>query len=250
MLLGNLVRAVAVVGGCAAVVWGLTTFPIFWRSLPIEHVAGRIIGRVAYKPETLAEQLPAIDKLEAESDCEPRALQSSAIVLLRIMEDGFVPDQLAQLDRRINAVQAALRRSLACSPADPFLWIVLYSVESARNGLRPEYLDYIRASYRLGPHEGWIALKRNQVVLAIFPILPADLAETAIGEFAELVGNHLYDESADILLGPGWNIRDQLLARLSNVGERERTEFAARLYERGFDLRAPGVAPPAARPWR
>ena len=81
-------------------------------------------------------------------------------------------------------------------------------------------------------------------------LLPPDLAEMALQEFAELVQNRLYDVSVEALLGPGWTIREQLLARLRMVDEPQRTGFASRLYDRGVDLPVPGVAPRGLRPWR
>jgi hypothetical protein len=247
----TVLRTALVVAGILAVILGATGIPIFWRSHSIEQVSSLIVSRVPYASDSLAELLPAINALESvESSCMPRALQSAAIVLLRIKEEGFVQSDLTLLDKRVEALNAAIRRSLACAPADPFLWMVLFSVESEKNGLRPAYLNYIRESYRLGPHEGWIAVRRNRVVLAMFQMLPSDIVEMALREFAELVQNRLYDEAVDTFLGPGWAIRHQLLARLGAVNQRERTAFAVRLYEKGINLPVPGVDPPGQRPWR
>jgi hypothetical protein len=250
MIAVTLTRIAAAAWGGMAIIWALTTLPLFWRSAPLEQIAVNIVGQVAYNPEKLADLLPAINGPEQAARCEPRALHNSAIIRLRQMEDSFRPDQVAYLDGRIDAVDKAIRRSLECSPADPFLWLVLFSVQSARNGFRSEYLGLISASYRLGPREGWIAVQRNRVVMAIFPMLPPDLAELAVGEFVELVANRLYGPSADVLLGPGWSIRDQLLSRLGGVAERERREFADELRARGSELHVPGVAPSGTRPWQ
>lgn len=252
MIAVNLTRFAVGVGGGMAIVWGLMTLPMFWRSEPLEQVAASIVQQVPYKSEKLEALLPVMNGMEESSGCEPRALRSSAIILLRIMEDGLRPEQIALLDGRIDAVDKAIRRSLECSPADPFLWLVLYSVESARNGFRDQYLNYVSMSYKLGPREGWIAVQRNRVVMAIFPALPPDLAELAVSEFVELVSSRLYGPAADVLLGPGWEIRDQLLLRLARVPEREKREFAAELRTRGSDLVVPGGTGAAsdARPWK
>jgi hypothetical protein len=238
--------------GCLVIGWGTITTPIFWQNAPVEQVAANVLRRVAYKPEALQTALPVVEDLERSSDCAPpRALQGSAIIRLRLMEDAFSADQMSQLDARIEAADKSIRRSLECSPADPFLWMVLSPVESLRDGLRPEFLGYLAASYRLGPREGWIAVQRNRVALAIFPMLPPDLAASAVREFTELVANRLYEAPADVLLGPsGANIRDKLLASLQSVPERERNDFAIYLRSRGSDLSIPGVASSGARPWQ
>jgi hypothetical protein len=247
----RLLRLVLVLAGCFSITWGIVTLPSSWRNLAVEQVSGEILRGVAYTPQSLSVLQPTIDGLENEDgDCEPRALHAAAVISLHLMEQGYVPDQVATLDRRIDAASNAIRRSLGCAPADPFLWMVLYSIETARNGFKPEYLEFIRQSYRLGPHEGWIAVKRNRVVIGIFGLLPPDLAQMALSEFAELVQNRLYEQALDIILGPGWPIHDRLIARLASIAERERTEFAVRLYTLGVGLAVPGVEPPGQRPWR
>jgi hypothetical protein len=249
MTRANLVRIATAVCGGIALAWGAWTLPIFWRSAPLAQTAASVINHIPYQTEKLQALLPAIDGFEQEAGCEPHALHDSAVIRLRLMEDAYRPEQTAELDGRLNAVDKAIQRSLGCAPADPFLWLVLYSVKSAKGGFRSEYLNYISMSYRLGPREGWIAVQRNRLVMAIFPLLPADIAEMALSEFADLVQNRLYDGAVDTLLGPGWAIRGRLIERLGGVDERERSEFSRRIYERGVNLPVPGVGAPGQRPW-
>jgi hypothetical protein len=251
MTAAGLLRPILIVVGCLAITWGALTLPAFWRTLPLEQVSSRIVTGMVYTPDAIAELDPAVESLEAEgASCMPKAMHGAAVVLLHVMEQGYAADQTGLLDKRIAAASSAIRRSLACAPADPFLWIVLFSVENARTGFRSEYLDFIRQSYRLGPHEGWIQVKRNRVVMAVFPLLPPDIAEMALQEFAELVQNRLYEDAVSIALGPGWPIHDRLLAHLSTTDSHERTEFSERLYATGLKLAVPGIDAPGQRPWR
>jgi hypothetical protein len=106
-------------------------------------------------------------------------------------------------------------------------------------------------SYELGRYEGWIALKRNRLALAIFPSLPGDLAELAVSEFVALVRSGLYAEAADIVAGPGKMLRGALFSRLKDLSDSQRREFAKVLYVADLsDVPIPGYAPPPPRPWR
>ena len=96
-------------------------------------------------------------------------------------------------------------------------------------------------SYQLGTNEGWIALKRNPFVVAAFEVLPSDLADSVISEFTKLVDNGFSNEAVDILVGPGWKVKDRLLARLNEVTEFHRQSFARLLYVRGYDVTVPGI---------
>ena len=104
----------------------------------------------------------------------------------------------------------AIRQSLACSPADPFFWLALYALEPSAP------LNYLTASYRLGPNEGWIALKRNPVAFANFDELPDDLRRIVVQEFVRIVemGNTI-DDAMKIFVGPAW---DQQRAHLVTDG--------------------------------
>jgi hypothetical protein len=64
-----------------------------------------------------------------------------------------------------------------------------------------------------------------------------------------MLNSWLYWETIAIFTGPGWPIRDRLLASLRDVGERQREAFAKQLYAEGYDVIVPGIAPREPRPW-
>ena len=138
------------------------------------------------------------------------------------------------------------------APSDVFLWFALFLADSARNDSSAERLPYLRMSYELGTNEGWIAVMRNRLALALYPELPPDLAEAATSEFLGLVRSELYDAAADTIAGPGWPIRDVLLTRLRELSERNRRDFAAVLNRRELeeDVPIPGIDLPPRRPWQ
>jgi hypothetical protein len=186
-------RVILVAFGCAALAWGIHVFPVFWQQSIIESMARRIIANEPFKNETLSTQLSVMEAAQNASTCRPDALRSVAIIRLRVAEDAASSADRSVLDAKMEQARAAIRASLACSPADPFLWIAVYWIDKFRDGFRVEQLDELRMSYRLGPNEGWIAIKRNPVVFEIFDELPTDLADYAIREFARILETGLKD---------------------------------------------------------
>lgn len=244
-----LARSFVVILGCIAVWWGIVGFSVFWQESSIERIANRIIAGDPFKVEILDRQLPIINSIETSTYCRPAALRSAAIIQLRMVEAAASANE--HTDEQLKSLGDVIRSSLSCSPADPFLWLVLYWVESAKNNFKPEYFKYLRMSYLLGPNEGWIAVKRNRIALTIFSALPQDLAEAGISEFVGLVRWHFYNEAADIVAGPARPIRGVLFARLSDIKEADRQSFAKLLYDRGLDdIPIPGIEPLPQRPWR
>jgi len=242
-------RILICVFGGFAVAWALFTFPIFWRQSAIEQLEKHIIAGDPFKSNALAPLKPVLDALEQEKWGRPTVLGRAAVIDLRILEQAFVSYNQNEIDRLMKETDEAIRTSLANSPADPFLWLVLFWLENTKNGFNRAHLKYLQMSYFLGPNEGWISVKRNRFALAIFSALPSNIAEDAVSEFARLVDSGFLAESADILVGPGWSIRDTLLPRLKDVDEVNRKAFAKIVYRRGYDVSVPGIERPDWRPW-
>ena len=86
-------------------------------------------------------------------------------------------------------------------------------MKNALHGFKPDHLEYLRMSYLMGPNEGWIALKRNVLALAVFERLSLDVAEMAICELTNLLSSGLIREAGGIFTGPAWRIRDLLMSQ-------------------------------------
>jgi hypothetical protein len=234
-------RSFVVILGCTAVWWGIIGFPVYWQDSSTERIASQIIAGDPFKVETLAQQLPMIESIKRSTYCRPAALRSATIIQLRMLEVAASANDRQHLDEHLKSFGNVIRSSLSCAPADPFLWLALYSVEITENGFKPGYLKYLRLSYRLGPHEGWIALKRNPLAFAVFQQLSPDLGENAINEFVALLESDLPDQAAEIFIGSAWPERELILSHLTHLADKDRQRFANALYQRGYDLNVPGI---------
>ncbi len=240
--------------GCMAVMWGLVTLPIFWRQSTLERTAQWIIKGASYKPEALAGVVPVIEAMEKTTVCAATALRSAAIIRLRIAELGQSGNAEEKSDT-LNAAANSVRDSLSCSPADSFLWLALYWLDTAQHGYRPEDLKYLRLSYLLGPNEGWIALKRNAITFAMLQSSPdwcdqrvcilSNFSESAINEFVRLVTSGFYEEAVEVFTGPAWPEREAILPHLAGISEPDRRRFLDILHRRGYDVNVPDDAPSA-----
>jgi hypothetical protein len=64
------------------------------------------------------------------------------------------------------------------------------------------------------------------LALGMLGELPDELRSQALSEFVRLLRSGLYTDAANILAGPAWEVRDQLLKRLDEVDETDRRAFA------------------------
>jgi hypothetical protein len=234
---------------CGAIVgWATITTVIFWRQAPIEYVAQRIIQGEPYKPEVINRQMPVIEAIEASTWCRPRAAQSVAIARLRLAEQSL-GERVAEPAARkaMDALDDALRRSLVCAVADPLLWLVLDWAEDGKSSpeQRARYLDL---SYRVGPNEGWIALKRSPIVLARYEELPSSLKDRAVEEFVGLVDSEFYRDAAAILAGPAKDLQPILIPRVAALAPRKRSAFAVALRDLGLEITIPAISHDSSGP--
>jgi hypothetical protein len=245
-----LARLVTTAFAAAAIGWTITVMPKFWLEATVDQAAAHIIAGESYKPGVMKALIVDLDHNRG-SALRSSALSKAAIIRLRSVEDAITAGDQQFIDESLNTLGQSVNDALTNAPSDPYQWLVLFWLANTRNGFKLEHLRYLQMSYATGPNEGWIAIKRNPVALAIFPALSADLAEASITEFIGLVRSRLYTEASNIIAGPAWPIRHILLARLKDLTETDRRTFAKVLYERGLDdVPVPGIEPRPARPWR
>ena len=124
-----LARSFLVILGCISVWWGATGFPVYWQDSSLYLMASKIIAGDKFKLETLSQQLPVIDNIKGAVYCRPHALRSAAIIRLRMLEVTASADNPEHLNEQRKSLSDLIRSSLSCAPADPFLWLALYSME-------------------------------------------------------------------------------------------------------------------------
>jgi hypothetical protein len=216
------------------ILWGVVEIPALLQEFAIKKIAARILAGEVYKPEILLKQASLFESTQKPELCRPSTIRSLGVVRLRIAE---ISDNSALGPAPVgtNLALDAIRQSLACSPADPFFWLALYALEPSAPS------DYLAASYRLGPNEGWIALKRNPVAFANFDELPDDLRRIVVQEFVRIVEMDAIYDAMKILVGPAWDQRELILSQMDRVPLRQRQQLQTALTEAGYDVLVPGT---------
>jgi hypothetical protein len=225
-------RASAIIVGLIGIEWGVSEFSALRQESTIKKIADRILVGDVYKYEILLKQSSLLEPAQGPELCHPLTVRSAAVIRLRLAE---ISDNaaLGPAPVRTNLAVDAIRQSLACSPADPFFWLALYALEPSAP------LNYLTASYRLGPNEGWIALKRNPVAFANFDELPDDLRRIVVQEFVRIVEMDTIDDAVKIFVGPAWDKRELILSQMDQVPLPQRQKFQAALTSAGYDVLVP-----------
>ncbi len=242
----NVTRLFLVTAGASAMIWAVAALPVFWPENVITNVAGAVVAGEAFKPDVLA-AVEVLTEGAGGGKLRSSMLGHAAVIRLRQAEDSLRSGSPDLVNKQLESLERIVDRALKNAPEDSLLWLTAFWLDTARHGLRPDGLRFLRMSYELGPYEGWIAIRRNGAALTAYPILPSDLAQQAIAEFVGLVRWGLVNEAAAIAAGPGRPLRNVLFARLRDLSDEQRRAFANAIYGRELDdVPVPGIAPPAA----
>jgi hypothetical protein len=235
--------------GCLAVGWSAFTLPTILRQSVISNNAKHIIQGDTFKEGALDALRSSVGSVDSGKWSHPSILGSAAIVELRYLEQAMANADQPDIDSRMDGLIGAIRNSLQNAPADPFLWLVLFWLENTHNGFKRANFQYLQMSYATGPSEGWVAVRRHRLALALYNQLPPALKDASVAEFARLVDSNYIADAADILTGPAWPIREPVLAGLKDVDLVSRQTFAKTVYRLGYDVAVPGVDQQPFRPW-
>ncbi|MBM7488389.1 MULTISPECIES: hypothetical protein [Bradyrhizobium] len=205
------------------------------------EVTARILADDRFKRGVTGEILAQFEAAPASRIQHPDFMRAKALVSLRSTEEMMTRRDLAKFDRALEAAENNVRSTLALNPADSFLWLLLYSVATARGGFNEGNIRVLEQSYALGPLEGWIAPRRNRLSLASFPALQGRVQESVVSEFSALVDGDFIEDAVTNLIGAGWAERERLLASLVRVDVISREAFAKRLIRDGIHVNVPGV---------
>lgn len=241
-----LLGGVLLVSGLSDVLWSASALQSFWRMVPAREAVTRIIADEKFKPGVLAGVLTGIETKPVPA--QPELSRANALLQLRLAEEATMKSS-NEADHKVTSAEESVEAALAVTPSDSFLWLMMYSVETARSGFDPTNLRYLNQSYAMGPHEGWISLRRNRLALAILPVLDKSTQEHVVSEFAELVDSDFTEQAAVNLIDVGWNHRELLLRSLQAADIANRRSLARRLSRDGVRVVIPGVEGDE-RPWR
>lgn len=228
--------------GLAGALWLWMVLPLFLEEGRVRDVVARILVSDRFQPGVLRAVLAQIEDLRPTFPLRPEQARSEALIRLRIGEDAMRRETSQLAENEVRAAQQHVEFALSLNPADAYLWLMLYSAETARSGFEETNIRFLDQSYATAPLEAWIALKRNRLALAIFPMLSDDTKQKTTVEFAGLVDSDFPEEAAIILTGVGWAHRERLLASLVRVDDLARQTFAKRLSRDGVKVSIPGVS--------
>lgn len=243
------VRRLLQLFGVIGTLWSFEVSHSFWLTAPAREVAVGILANDRFKPGALDDMLALMDAQLSSTLLEPLFAKAKALIGLRAAEEAMRWKSSEEADQAREGAEKNLRTALSLAPMDSLLWLMLYSVDTIHRGFELKSLAVLEQSYLTAPLEGWIALRRNKLALAILPMLDGPSQEKVVSEFAGMVDSGFIEHAAFNLTNIGWEHRERLLASLGRADFRQREAFAKKLARDGLQASVPGIEI-EPRPWR
>jgi hypothetical protein len=239
---------IAIFGICA-ITWATAAILDYRADAAFSDTAERVVSGEKFRVAQLNVMKRQFDAASARP-LRASASSSGVFISLLLLEETLkAGNRQSSSASDFDELEMLVKKALAQSPTSSFMWLTGFWLKRLRSGYAEADLNLLRMSYRSGPNEGWIAIRRNPLALGVFRSLPNEIAEQALSEFVGLVRSDLFADAANIFAGPGWVIRDQLLGRLVQVEEVYRRGFAKALASKDLSVTIPGVEERPSRPF-
>ncbi|MGY4280800.1 hypothetical protein ACVWXO_000020 [Bradyrhizobium sp. LM2.7] len=189
--------------GLAGALWSISIFPSFWQTAAARRVSDRVLIEDWFRPGTLTDILARLHTQPIAVALQPELARADALIEFQVGQEALERDSSAEVDHRLEAAERKIRLALVVNPADSFLWLTMYSIDTTRNGFNLQSINYLDQCYSTGPLEGWIALRRNKLALAVFARLAEKAQRLIIAEFAKMVDAGFIENAMTNLTGIG-----------------------------------------------
>ncbi|MGL9621364.1 hypothetical protein QRQ56_25445 [Bradyrhizobium sp. U531] len=209
---------------------------------PANDIVARIFLGDRFKSDLLGDVLLSMQGRTFQIVERATFARARALIGLNLAETAKKRKGPGEVDGNLAAAGKELVSALSSCPIDSLLWLLQYSFALDRNGLDAGAFSFLDQSYRAGPSEGWVALRRERISLAAFTAVPRELQTRIVAEFAAMIESGFIDDAAYNLTTIGWPHRERLLAGIAGVDIIAREAFARRLAREGLSVEVPGVA--------
>jgi hypothetical protein len=238
-----------IVPAIAGLGWAVLAAPLAMGGTGVSRLTSRVASGDQYEV-TVLRRVADVAGRPTGLFCNDRFLRDALLIRSRLAELSLAAGEITEIDQRYDDVRSAATALLACSPGHALGWLAFFwtDLQTGRAGTA-ETREMLRRSYRLGPHEFWIQVRRNPLALSTYDTLPDDLKAAALDEFVDILKAGGFAQAASILLGPGSHLMPTLRERISPLPEYTRRMLALQFRAMREDFAVPGIEPRDPR-WR
>lgn len=185
--------------------------------------------------ERLRETLQGLQLATAYEPGRRQLWNSKATIVLRLYEDSLSGEDAEISKDILTRAQQDIILTLRSAPGDSNLWYLLSEVRAKLHVADPQTFDYLTMSYLTGPREGWVAYRRLQLSLRLWPFLGEDTRRYAKREILTLWSTTpLQRELAGVFINTTVLGKRIISQEIKDRGAAEFSRFEAAIKRRGW----------------
>ncbi|MFG1212120.1 hypothetical protein V5F72_05365 [Xanthobacter flavus] len=216
----------------------------------LRPVAERMKLGETYDPQVLTAMEADLSDILTDRVCDHQALQDFTVLRAALAETAFQDDDADVADRRLSAAEIAARATLACSPGSATAWTILAWIEHIRHGDTPLLRTYLHRSQHFGPYEGWVLIRRMEMLLSLYPALNSEEQKGLRQAVEWIVNGGMSEFIGEQYVNANPEQRRALRDILADAPERQQKRAAEFIRDNGEDIDLPFVEPLGSRPWK
>ena len=214
--------------GCLGLLWGISNVARGAASDAYLDLESHLLKFETYSRATAVATLDGSSAQELNA-CDVHSQRALLLLEIPLADAALRSGTVREFDQRSRSLEARARQTLACSPRNSFVWLLLFGLESQHGRLDEHTFDLLSTSYETSPHEAWISVRRIIIALPVLLAAPQALQEKILTEFQDLVKHRFFEMPARAYVDASPKVRSLLQVRLDQLGAREKAAFAEAL---------------------
>ena len=218
-------RVVAVIIGCAGLLWGLANVERSQISDDFRDAEARLLRFQTFSPTDSAAMLESAAAGEV-SPCDNNAQRALLLIEIPLLGAALRAGAVQDFEQHNRSLEDRVRQTLGCAPRDSFIWLLLFGIETEHGRLDEHAFDLLAMSYETSPNEAWVAIRRITLAIPVIRSAPEPIQQKVLDEFQKLITTGFVEAPARSYLNASPLTRSLLLPRIDQLDPRSQRNFA------------------------
>jgi hypothetical protein len=221
-------RVLTIVIGCLGVFWGIGNVVQGEASDDFRDTEARLLRFEGFSRVSTVATLNS-ETARTLSACDNHAQRALVLMEIPLADAALKSGTVQEFDQRTRSLETRARQSLACTPRDSFMWLLLFGMQTEHGVPDRRSFDMLAMSYETAPNEAWIAIRRIVVAMPVLRFAPEPIQQTVLDEFQRLIATGFVEMPARAYSSASPLTQSLLQSRIDQLDPRSQKNFSEAL---------------------
>ena len=225
-----LLRLLTLLVGCTGLFWGVSNIARADVSDGFRYAEGRLLQFETFSPAASKAMLKSVSAQDL-SPCDNHSQRALMLIEIPLADAALRSGAVQEFDQRIHSLESRARQTLACTPRDSFVWLLLFGMQTEHGILDEHTFDLLAMSYETAPNEAWIAIRRIVVAIPVLRVAPEPVQQKVLSEFETLIRRGFIETTVRAYSDAPIATRQLLQSRVDQLDPRSQKRFFEALHK-------------------